>query len=137
MGSVTRIYPAERLLFASFTGQIGAATMRENRARVVADPAFKPDLSQLMDFTGVVDSNVTFDEMYALATRSAFSPGTRIALVVPNALTFGLARMFQSMGQDVRNQSVALFTTVREALAWLGAPADLESRAAVSVIEGP
>lgn len=89
---------------------------------VRADPRFEPDYSQLFDFSAVTEVRVTREGLRALASRSPFGPASRRAMVVPDDLAFGMARMYQLLsGRDP--EFFRPFRSVEAAMRWLGGDA--------------
>ncbi len=62
------------------------------------------------------------------ARMSIGKPSSRLAIVAPGDLSFGLGRMFDSCRQSVAPglKQVGVFRTKAEALAWLGIQGDVE-----------
>jgi len=110
---------SRKLVISKATGILTAADMFVHQARLRSDPMFRPEYSQLADFTEVTEVQVTAEDIRGLATGSPFRARARRALVVPRPVLFGLARMFQAIteGQDAE---VRLFDNLAEASRWLG-----------------
>jgi hypothetical protein len=95
-----------------------------HKARLLADPAFRPGMRQLSDISGIDRLAVTAAGVQAMvahdAKHAARLQGSRLALVVPADASFGMARMYQSLG-DGNAEGVGVFRTIAEAEAWLDA----------------
>jgi hypothetical protein len=102
-------------------GPVTGSELRDLRERLLADPAFSPTLSVLVDLSDATSEALTTDDIQSLARTSKFSDGSRRAFVASNPATFGLARMFESYRaiSDGR-ELTATFTSVADAEAWLG-----------------
>ena len=84
-----------------------------------ADPAFDPALKELTDLTAVTDLRVSSK---GVASFSGFDrdvgDGHRIAMVVSEAVVFGMARMYQQVTVD--GDRVGVFRSLEPALDFLG-----------------
>ena len=109
---------------ATFT-TVGAASLegfRRGIQALVDDPRFQPGMPILADYTELDSSGLTPDDVRAIGDFTAsladrIGPST-IAVVVPNALTFGFVRM----GEMQANQpqlNVRIFYSRPEAVEWL------------------
>ncbi len=62
---------AGNLIVLTFTGAVSAKDFEEARRRVLADPAYKPELSALLD---LFDSDLTAIPSATLRTQAQFPP---------------------------------------------------------------
>jgi hypothetical protein len=114
-----------RLVWATARGIIWAEDLFEYQRAVWARPDVR-GYHELVDMTAVEDIPAPTPEgIRALATLSASmdvpDQGQRFAIVAPDALTFGLGRMYQThRGFQGSAKEVAVFRTVPDALSWLG-----------------
>jgi hypothetical protein len=121
MPSSYEIDVARRLVRARLWGVVTFADLKENRLRMLEDPAFRPDLSQLTDVSDATKIAMTADEIQEFARILPFAPEARRAIVVPNDATFGLARMFETYREAVvGNDPLRLFRNLKDAEEWLG-----------------
>jgi hypothetical protein len=88
-------------------------------AALMDDPAFEPTFVQLSDMREVTEVQVSGSTIRELAQMRIFHPGVRRAMVVATGLQSGIGRMTTSYAAG-GDQELALFTSVPEALAWLG-----------------
>jgi hypothetical protein len=92
----------------------------QHRARLAADPAFNPMLSQLVDTSEVTEITLTPSTMVLLGQSTLFNPAAKRAYVVTKDVMFGLVRMYE-LYQSIRGtQTVRVFRIREEALQWLG-----------------
>lgn len=107
------------VLEARFEGEITQGELRLFLAEVYADPAWRPGMRTLLDFTQAT-INLHFDDMLSLTDwdkhQQACASG-RWAFVVGNAVNFGMGRMYGSLTFEVRETGV--FHHRSEAVAWL------------------
>lgn len=89
-----------------------------------AQPQFRPGATVITDHTNVEVSALSAGEIEQIAKlRVQFTGATmaRSAIVVgPDApAKYGLARMFEAFAVSADNDSVRVFGTIEEAMAWL------------------
>ena len=93
------------------------------------NPLFKPPMNLLVDLRrGILDS-INFDFIQALVDSSVKNGkttevGSRIAVIVPDDISFGLSRMHATLSFDIWWEH-AVFRTSEKALLWLKLPANL------------
>lgn len=108
-----------KIVFSKATGKLGYAEGLDHMDRLQIHPDFQPEFDQLFDFRDVTEVDLSHDDVRQLAERPVFSPRSRRAFVVSNALSFGVARMFQAY-RDIRGESgITIFKEMKEALSWL------------------
>jgi hypothetical protein len=110
----------QRLIWSSYDGALTDDVLLGHDERLREDPSFDPGYSHLADFTAAGDVSVTPDGLRKLAQLSPFAPTIRRAIVAPQAVVYGLARMFQVFNPRATAQNHRIFATVPEASAWLG-----------------
>ena len=104
-------------------GTLTDAELVSNRDVMRVDPQFRPELSQLWDFSEVRHMEITGAGVRALAMGvSPFSPASRRAIIVADDAGFGMARMFLLMRDDDRGGAIQVFRDRASAVAWLSAP---------------
>lgn len=113
---------AHDLVRTHFSGVLTLVDVEANRQRMINDPAFRPDLSQLIDLRDVTTFGLTAAEIRDLTTKSDFGPDSRRALILPanRGVVFGMARMFQTY-REVRSgrEQIQTFDSLEDAMAWL------------------
>jgi hypothetical protein len=101
----------------------GSLTRAEVMAVVqelIADSRFTPGLSELIDLEDATSTAITANDLRQLAA-SSLDPVARRAFVTTDALTFGLARMFEAHRKASQApERIAVFKNLRDAEAWLG-----------------
>ena|ERR1051326_1288232 len=114
------------VVFSTGTGVFTHADFVAHMKAVRSDPRFKPELNQLVDCRAITKMELTTTQIKDLASRSLFSPKSRRAFVVSNELQFGMTRMFAAYRDIAERQTVMVFRTLPDALAWLGLPPDFD-----------
>jgi hypothetical protein len=119
MPATYEIDKERRLVISSATGPFLMADGLGHQERLRKDPDFDPTYSQLMDFTAVTEFKIGVDEVQALAQRGLFSAASRRAIVVPNDLGYGLARMFEMFRENAGEFGIRVFRDRAEAVEWV------------------
>lgn len=125
-----RIDLESNMLFIVGEGALTQDEKLEAMRRWMADPAYRPGLNTLYDFSAVT-TPATLDDLkrtVAFVTRNAPALGKkRVAIVMANPLAFGVARQFQAMlGES--SLEISVFRNREDALTWLGAdPVDRDA----------
>jgi len=115
-----RIDPQSHLVMTVATGVLTDAELLDHKRRLAADPAFEPGMGQLSDIRGVEQLEVTPQGVRQFVAHDRVHAGQleghRLAIVAPQDLVFGMARMYQTL----TDANVGVFRDVAEALAFLG-----------------
>jgi len=129
MSSAYVIDEAHRVVFSRAAGEFTYADVATHMDRLQADARFRPDMSQILDFSDVVAIAITNDQIRELASRKVFGPGSHRAFVAPADYEFGLARMFQAHREFEGETGITVFRKMAEAVSWIGVPADVVEKA--------
>src|SRR5207302_10692214 len=87
----------QRLVITSGWDVLTGAEALEHQNRLLADKAFHPDFSQLLDYTRVTRVDIAAPMVKVLAARNVFRPQSRRAFLVGDSkVSFGMVRMFQA-----------------------------------------
>lgn len=113
-----RIVPSERTIYSRAWGILTDRDLAENRARMLRDPDFDPGCRQLLDFSEVTSLEVTPGGIRELAGTSPFPRDARRAVVVPNDVAYGMARMFALLS-GLDESRFRIFRDRAVALEWL------------------
>src|SRR5215467_13199334 len=98
---------------------LSRADLRSMMNRGLKDPDFDPSFADITDFTKITKIKVSDDDIRELAQRNVFSPHSRRAIVVPNDVIFGLARMYEILRDLQGETGIRVFRTLDEALDWV------------------
>lgn len=122
MAHDVRIDPERRLVEIKATGTVTDDDVRSMGDRMRGDSSIAPDFDQLFDASGVSEMTLSSKEVRAMSAREPFfSTSSRRAIVAPDDLGFGMARMFELSRGELAGE-IRVFRTRREALVWLGLP---------------
>jgi len=111
----------QRIIITLMFGRITQDDVTGLYTALIADPKFDPSFDHLVDLSGVEEIAVTSDIVRSLARRElAYHTKSRCALVAPQDVTFGMARMYISVRDHRREYRV--FRERAEAESWLALP---------------
>jgi len=117
-----RIDPERALVLTQAWGVLTDSDILAHKEALLSDPAFGPHLSELSDVRRIERLDVTPAGVRAMvahdATQSDRLGGHRLALLVDADAVFGMARMYQILGDRERDH-VGVFRTEADATAWL------------------
>ncbi len=85
-----------KAVFSSGKGMLTAADLMGHQERILKDPEFDPTYSQLLDFSGITEIEITSEDVRRLAQKNVFSSDSRRAFVVQDDLQYGLAECLKS-----------------------------------------
>ena len=117
MGAGFHIDKAGGVVYTSAWGSLTADDVLNVRRRLVTDPDFSPDLSQVVDLRRVETVAITGHEVSVLAVGDPFSEQARRALVGSEGVVFGVLRMYEAY---VDKSGIRVCRNIEEALRWLG-----------------
>ncbi len=90
---------------------------------LVSSPRYRPGMSILVDHMGLDSRTLTVTDVRAFAMAvirlDEQIGSSRVAIVVPEPLTFGFARMYELYAESAQMRS-RVFYARSDALAWLG-----------------
>ena len=120
MGVQLSIDANQRVVIATFTGEIDDADLFSIHSLIRSRPDFDPDFSEILDFSGVTSANLSTAAIQQVSQRpSNFNPTSKHIVVAPHDYLFGLARMSQVFAESSR-PNAAVVRTVAEARKCLG-----------------
>jgi hypothetical protein len=114
-----RIDRERRIVFTEASGVLTDSDVLGFEQKLQDDPEFEPDFRQLADCRAIDEVGVTREGVEEASSRSPFSRGSRRALVVGSDVAFGMARMFENLRHETRDE-IRVFREAEEARRWLG-----------------
>jgi hypothetical protein len=99
-------------------GVLTSEQLRDQYARLMADPALRHDYRELVDLRAVTDVQVEEHEIRAAARMYVFDAGTRRACVARSEPAYRFAISFASHAQE-SGQHLQVFRSLEEAEEWL------------------
>ena len=112
-----------RLVVTQAWATVNDAELLAHAKQLGADPRFLPDFRQIADFSHVGEARVTREALRELGRINPWGAGAHRAVITPQDLLFGMARMYELMS-DQRPEEFRIFRDIPTAVAWLGLPAD-------------
>lgn len=112
-----------KLVMAVGSGVVTANEILEHLYSLAEDQSYTSPMKKLIDYRNVESINISPEEAQLIAqTKTALAKkfaGERCAFVSPGDLTYGTARVHQTLvgGSDIDTQ---VFRSFEEAIEWLG-----------------
>ena len=121
MAAFYKIDKERRLVLSSGAGVLTKDDIFGHMERLLKDPDFDPNFSQLTDFRQITSLDFGPEDVRLFAERTIFSPRSRRAILVKDDLQFGLARMFEIHRELHGATGIRVFRSLDEALDWIAA----------------
>ncbi|WP_172293785.1 hypothetical protein [Pseudoruegeria sp. HB172150] len=98
------IIPRLGLVYTRHHGRVDVPSMRDAFLRSTSSDAFRPGMKRLVDMSDVTEVDIDFNAMMRRAQDvqqyfDRLQVWTRMCLFAPNALSYGMARMFQTLAE--------------------------------------
>ena len=111
------------LIVTIATGVLTNQELLEHKRRLSRDPNIRAGMVELSDVRGIDRLEVTAEGVWQFVAHDGADGARfadyRLAIVASEAVVYGMARMYQMMTE--RSATVAVFKTMSDARAWLGA----------------
>ena len=101
-------------------GWVTFREIQDHQDQLLADPAFDPSFSQLIDVTAATELDLTVAEMKEITRRRIVSSGSRRAFVASRIHILTIGRLMQTYHGAHHKVGVHIFFDRSEALTWLG-----------------
>ncbi|MBL6935798.1 MAG: STAS/SEC14 domain-containing protein [Alphaproteobacteria bacterium] len=125
------IRPSFNLIIDKFDGEMAWEDVFEGLQKCSKDPEFRPGMNVLGDMTTAA-MDLRYEGMRRLTDSMSAAPTMRygrVAVVAPESLQFGIARMFEPLSDKYNIVGeFRVFSDFSKARAWLGLPEDLDLR---------
>ena len=100
MPVVLKIDPQRKVVHSAFYGRITDAELLGQRKRISSDPDFNPQFSDIVDFSGVTDSEISESAVAALAANPTLFRSFVVHIVIaPDAVMFLMGKKFKELAQ--------------------------------------
>lgn len=123
MPSEYRIDSARRIVWTVSSGEVTDRDLLGLYLRLRADSRFDAAFDELCDFSDACGVKITTAALRRLALETPFADGSRHAIVAPDSVVYGLARMYQAYTESAGADRVRVFNEMPAACEWLGVPA--------------
>ena len=101
------------------TGLLVLDELSDRMKKLLAHPEFDPSYDHLFDMSGVTGADdIRTSELESFALVRIFSYSSRRAIVAPDDLVYGFARMYEVFSRSTED-NFAIFRNEDEAMAWL------------------
>ncbi len=119
-----RFSETERQVMIAVRGELTISGIAEYIRKTLADPRWRPGMNVLFDYRRVDVDKLSGEDIEHMAdlvvAHKDEHRGSRLAMVMDNDLSFGLARMWQSQVGEAGSLEASLVThSMSEALEWL------------------
>lgn len=118
MPATYKIDKARRLVTSTASGFLTAADILAHQRKLLVDPSFDPDCSQIVDCSAVTGIDLSPDDVRSVTAATIFSPHSRRAIVVASDEQFGFASMFKMMREAQGEYGIRVFRNQGEAMRW-------------------
>ena len=108
-----------RLVVTDWLRRCYPASIEEHQRNLWMDADFSCTFSQVADFSRMARMEINAADMYSFAKRSVFAPNARRAVIVPNDMAFGLARLFEILRGSQGENGIRVFRTIEEGFVWI------------------
>jgi len=119
MPACYKIEKERRLVMSTGYGVVTRKDLLEHQNKLLNDPDFDPQYSQLADFGHMTKAEVTAADIQILAERGIFAAESRRAFVVPDDVCYGLARMYETLRDEKGERGIRVFRVLEEGLDWV------------------
>jgi hypothetical protein len=119
MAADYKIDKERRLVISTGSGVFTKGDVLAHREKLFNDPDYDPSFSQLIDFTPVTQFWIEPEELQSLAQTMVFSANSRRAIVAPNDLIFGSARMYEILRESAGESGIRVFRNRDKGLDWV------------------
>ena len=116
------VYADTSFVSVRFSGLVDEDGMDAFIQETLQDEAFLACTKELMDWRDVEDAHLSADYLRRLAQRIEAVKFDYLALVMPQDLPYGLARMYQAYRSKGADDNARVFRDVASAYEWLGVP---------------
>lgn len=103
MPVVLKIDSRRKVVYSAFYGKISEAEFLEHRSAISADPDFKPDFNEIVDFTAVTEAAISEAALATLAASPSLFEKSVLHIVVGSAdWVLQIARKYKGLARSSR-----------------------------------
>lgn len=117
--------PGRNLAVLVFSGSVSVTEIREALLKLRSEPGFHQEIDLIIDGVNADTSGITGESVRWLESSPVATTG-RTVVIAGDALSFGLARMFQLLRGDKADITVVNSRTEAETLLAQGRPSNLQ-----------
>lgn len=108
-----------KLVISTVSGVFTRLDLAEHMQRLLADPDFNPNFSQLADFSHITGIELTADDVRDFARKDVFSANSRRAFIVAHDESESLAEMFAILRDVAGERGIRVFRTLQDGIDWI------------------
>ena len=125
MGISYKYFPERFLMFIRLKGHVNQRDIFRYLSKFEKDAQWDRGCRELIDFSGLTDLDLSFEEMRAVRLRqetyyTSVREPVLCVIHAPEDTAFGMARMYQQLVSMTGDQVVQIANTEAEALSLLG-----------------
>ncbi len=121
MPIISQIDSSLGVVFSTFQGVVTPNDILAQVEMFKNDSAFQPSFNHLIDTRGTTRFDVSFADMFAVSSHSAFNEKSRRAVVAEDTKMRGAARVYQILREDQKKpDKMKIVRDMAEAHRWLG-----------------
>jgi hypothetical protein len=124
-----RIDSENNMIYTKATGNLTDKDILELKENLYNDPDYRAGMSEISDLTEVTQFNITSEGVKKMVEVDAVNAekikNHKLAIVANKSVIFGMARMYE-MRSARNSSSIAVFSSRKEAEAWLGKKASIK-----------
>lgn len=103
MPVILKIDSRRRVVYSTFYGKLTDQELIHHGSSIASDPDFKPDFSEIVDFSAVTDVTISESTLRTMAgTHSLFSDKVLHIVVAPAEPLFQLANRYKQLARESR-----------------------------------
>src|SRR5581483_8979371 len=107
--------PDQRLASRTYSGVVTSSDLLDSIKQYPTMDGFDPSYDELMDFRQAENISAMVEDIHRCAVQPApFDNKSRRVILAPQELVYGLARMYQILGEDV-HPNIYVVRTMEEA----------------------
>ncbi|HEY3928217.1 MAG TPA: hypothetical protein VGL89_07580 [Candidatus Koribacter sp.] len=107
--------PELRLASRTYSGVVSSSDLLDSIKQYPSLPGFDPSYDELMDFRWAENISALVEDIHRCAIQPApFDNRAKRVILAPQELVYGLARMYQILGEDV-HPNIFVVRTIEEA----------------------
>lgn len=112
------IFPENRLVVVSYSGDLILEEILETRIKGAQDPDFDPSYHVIDDVSAVTGTKLKFEELSRISGQSVVNKDAKRALVAVSDLQQGMAKMYQILSESA-GYSFKIFSSLQAAREWI------------------
>lgn len=118
MPASLELFPEQNYAIVTYSGDLTTEDIMQIRKLGQENPAFSPRMDVIDDITLVESTNIQFDQMNQLSSKSVAKSGVKRALVVKTEFQLGMANMYRTLSESYGHH-FEIFDSMKQAKKWI------------------